>query len=70
MGSSLLRPACLCSLAPAEAQRSAQQRFEKDLLDRVQGKWTDEEDPSISHLEEVRFVDGKVPPEAEADLSG
>eukprot|EP00913_Durusdinium_trenchii_P028075 g26322.t1 len=32
-----------------QAQRSAQQRFEKDLLDRVQGKWTDEEDPSISY---------------------
>ena len=26
-----------------DAQKSAQQRFEKDLLDRVQGKWMDEE---------------------------
>lgn len=37
------------------AQKSAQQRFEKDLLDRVQGKWKDEEDPTISY-----HVEGSV----------
>lgn len=37
------------------AQKSAQQRFEKDLLDRVQGKWKDEEDASISY-----HVEGSV----------
>eukprot|EP00438_Fugacium_kawagutii_P034877 Skav225573 [mRNA] locus=scaffold81:532300:532941:+ [translate_table: standard] len=34
------------------AQKSAQQRFEKDLLDRVQGQWKDGEDATISYLVE------------------
>ncbi|CAE8601901.1 unnamed protein product [Polarella glacialis] len=35
-----------------QAQRTAQQRFEKDLLDRVQGNWVDEADPDTSYLVE------------------
>eukprot|EP00747_Dinoflagellata_sp_TGD_P115570 gnl/TRDRNA2_/TRDRNA2_172190_c1_seq2.p1 gnl/TRDRNA2_/TRDRNA2_172190_c1~~gnl/TRDRNA2_/TRDRNA2_172190_c1_seq2.p1 ORF type:complete len:359 (+),score=55.18 gnl/TRDRNA2_/TRDRNA2_172190_c1_seq2:93-1169(+) len=38
--------------AISQAQRSAQQRFEKDLLDRVQGRWVDESDPSILYVVE------------------
>ncbi|CAE7813627.1 unnamed protein product [Symbiodinium sp. CCMP2592] len=38
--------------AISQAQRSAQLRFEKDLLDRVQGRWIDEEDPSVTYVVE------------------
>jgi len=38
--------------AIAQAQRSAQLRFEKDLLDRVQGSWVDESDPATSYVVE------------------
>lgn len=36
-----------CSIS--QAQRSAQQRFERDLLDRVQGCWVDESDPTTTY---------------------
>jgi len=32
--------------AISQAQRAAQQRFERDLLDRVQGRWADASDPA------------------------
>lgn len=35
-----------------QAQRSAQQRFEKDLLDRVQGAWIDAGDPETTYVVE------------------
>jgi len=35
--------------AISQAQRSAQQRFEKDLLDRVQGNWVDASDSSVCY---------------------
>jgi len=38
-----------------QAQREAQMRFEKDLLDRVQGNWVDASDPSVSYE-----VEGKL----------
>jgi len=38
--------------AISQAQRSAQQRFEKDLLDRVQGSWIDESDNTTSYVVE------------------
>lgn len=38
--------------AITQAQRNAQQRFEKDLLDRVQGTWIDESDPTSSYVVE------------------
>lgn len=39
--------------AIAQAQRSAQLRFESDVLSRVQGHWIDESDPSTTY-----FVEG------------
>mmetsp|Transcript_42037 Transcript_42037/g.121906 ORF Transcript_42037/g.121906 Transcript_42037/m.121906 type:complete len:285 (-) Transcript_42037:73-927(-) len=38
--------------AISQAQRSAQMRFEKDLLDRVQGSWVDESDRTVSYVVE------------------
>lgn len=38
--------------AISQAQRSAQQRFERDLLERVQGSWVDASDPSTSYVVE------------------
>jgi len=38
--------------AITQAQRSAQLRFERDLLDRVQGNWVDESDRSVSYVVE------------------
>lgn len=38
--------------AISQAQRSAQQRFERDLLDRVQGHWLDESDSSTRYVVE------------------
>jgi hypothetical protein len=35
--------------AISQAQRSAQERFEKDLLDRVQGNWVDASDTSVCY---------------------
>jgi len=35
-----------------QAQRSAQQRFEKDLLDRVQGAWIDAAEPETTYMVE------------------
>jgi len=35
-----------------QAQRSAQQRFEKDYLDRVQGAWVDAADPETTYMVE------------------
>lgn len=37
------------------AQREARQRFEKDVLDRIQGRWTDESDPLTTYV-----VDGNI----------
>lgn len=38
--------------AISDAQRSAQQRFEKDILDRVQGKWVDTSEPGTTYTVE------------------
>jgi len=38
--------------AISQAQRSAQMRFEKDLLDRVQGNWIDESDNTVGYVVE------------------
>lgn len=37
------------------AQRDARLRFEKDVLDRIQGYWADEADPKVSY-----FVEGNI----------
>mmetsp|Transcript_28978 Transcript_28978/g.75331 ORF Transcript_28978/g.75331 Transcript_28978/m.75331 type:complete len:335 (+) Transcript_28978:1129-2133(+) len=36
----------------ASAQREARLRFEKDILDRMQGRWGDEADPNITYVVE------------------
>lgn len=36
--------------AISQAQRSAQLRFEQDLLDRIQGSWVDANDPNVGYL--------------------
>mmetsp|Transcript_66084 Transcript_66084/g.167504 ORF Transcript_66084/g.167504 Transcript_66084/m.167504 type:complete len:453 (+) Transcript_66084:54-1412(+) len=36
----------------ASAQREARLRFEKDILDRIQGRWGDEADPNITYVVE------------------
>jgi len=38
--------------AISQAQRSAQQRFERDLLERVQGSWADASDPNTTYAVE------------------
>jgi len=38
--------------AISQAQRSAQQRFERDLLERVQGHWVDASDPGTTYVVE------------------
>lgn len=38
------------------AQREARQRFEKDILDRIQGRWTDEGDPQTTYVVEGSIV--------------
>uniref|UniRef100_A0A7S4RA73 Uncharacterized protein n=1 Tax=Alexandrium monilatum TaxID=311494 RepID=A0A7S4RA73_9DINO len=38
--------------AISQAQRSAQQRFERDLLERIQGNWVDVSDSSTSYVVE------------------
>eukprot|EP00931_Biecheleriopsis_adriatica_P023535 TRINITY_DN14846_c0_g1_i1.p1 TRINITY_DN14846_c0_g1~~TRINITY_DN14846_c0_g1_i1.p1 ORF type:complete len:256 (+),score=49.74 TRINITY_DN14846_c0_g1_i1:110-769(+) len=42
--------------AIADAQRAAQQRFEKDILDRLEGKWVDEADSSIAYEVQECYV--------------
>lgn len=39
-----------------DAQRDARQRFEKDILDKIQGRWVDEADDQISYTLEGNIV--------------
>jgi len=43
---------CREKSAISQAQRSAQLRFEKDLLDRMQGNWVDESDNTVGYVVE------------------
>jgi len=49
----------------SQAQRSARLRFEKDVLDRIQGRWTDESSPETTYT-----VEGNLVAVAGAEQSG